>query len=346
MNIVFKLTAAGRAALLDDPNVDVIFSHFVLGDGASTLDETATALTNERERKPFYDSSDAIPGQLMLAALFDTDPPSAYMATEAGVIADGVLFAVWTASNPPTDALVYRMAGVPYRPKYYFALDGLPSANITVQTQPLDIVAQQLIDNKLAQHKADANAHSWAQISGKPASFPPSSHNHDGRYFTEAESNGRFLRKSSDTASEIYNNGWYRSNGQKGWYSQSYGGGVYMVDSTYVRVYGGKAFYCTNDVIAYSDERDKRDWRALPDDLISQLASLDKSGLYTRISTGQPHIGVGAQSLEKILPAAVHSEADGKKAIAYGNAALAVCVELAKELVRLRSQIQSGKGDQ
>src|SRR5450830_514720 len=45
------------------------------------------------------------------------------------------------------------------------------------------------------------------------------------------------------TISEIYNNGWYRSNGNFGWYSQTYGGGIWMSDSTYVRVYGGKSFH-------------------------------------------------------------------------------------------------------
>ncbi|ARM70595.1 tail fiber protein [Shewanella phage SppYZU05] len=36
------------------------------------------------------------------------------------------------------------------------------------------------------------------------------------------------------------NVGWYRSVGDVGWYNETYGGGVYMRDSTYVRVYGGK----------------------------------------------------------------------------------------------------------
>ncbi|WP_353805308.1 shufflon system plasmid conjugative transfer pilus tip adhesin PilV, partial [Acinetobacter baumannii] len=41
---------------------------------------------------------------------------------------------------------------------------------------------------------------------------------------------------------ELYNNGWFRSNGQVGWYNQTYGGGIHMTDSSYVRVYGGKGF--------------------------------------------------------------------------------------------------------
>ena len=41
----------------------------------------------------------------------------------------------------------------------------------------------------------------------------------------------------------FYCGNWFRSSGDTGWYNDSYGGGIYMFDSTYVRVYGGKKFY-------------------------------------------------------------------------------------------------------
>lgn len=46
--------------------------------------------------------------------------------------------------------------------------------------------------------------------------------------------------------SSIQCNDWFRSTGNSGWYHQDYGGGIYMQDSTYVRVYGGKRFYVGN----------------------------------------------------------------------------------------------------
>ena len=39
---------------------------------------------------------------------------------------------------------------------------------------------------------------------------------------------------------------WFRSTGNSGWYHQDYGGGIYMQDSTWVRVYGKKRFYVGN----------------------------------------------------------------------------------------------------
>lgn len=44
----------------------------------------------------------------------------------------------------------------------------------------------------------------------------------------------------------ITNNQWYRSTGSVGWYNDSYGGGIYMTDATYVRTYGSKAFLAIN----------------------------------------------------------------------------------------------------
>lgn len=56
------------------------------------------------------------------------------------------------------------------------------------------------------------------------------------------------VAKNGDTMSgnltvpSIYASNWFRSTGASGWYSESYGGGMWMQDSTWVRVYGGKSF--------------------------------------------------------------------------------------------------------
>ena len=46
--------------------------------------------------------------------------------------------------------------------------------------------------------------------------------------------------------SSIQCSDWFRSTGNSGWYHQDYGGGIYMQDSTWVRVFGGKRFYVSN----------------------------------------------------------------------------------------------------
>ena len=46
--------------------------------------------------------------------------------------------------------------------------------------------------------------------------------------------------------SSIQCSDWFRSTGNTGWYHQNYGGGIYMKDSTWIRVFGGKRFYVPN----------------------------------------------------------------------------------------------------
>lgn len=48
---------------------------------------------------------------------------------------------------------------------------------------------------------------------------------------------------TSPTFSTAYTSNWFRSNGNTGWRSESYGGGWYMTDSTWIRTYGSKSVY-------------------------------------------------------------------------------------------------------
>jgi hypothetical protein len=94
----------------------------------------------------------------------------------------------------------------------------------------------------------------------------------------------------------------------------------------------------TGDIFAFSDERLKKDWRGLGPDFLARLAKV-KNGTYTRTDIDQRQVGVGAQSLREVMPEAV---LDGEHlSVAYGNAALAAAVELAKELVALRAKVEA-----
>lgn len=48
---------------------------------------------------------------------------------------------------------------------------------------------------------------------------------------------------TSPTFSTAYTSNWFRSTGSTGWRSQTYGGGWYMTDSTWIRTYGSKSVY-------------------------------------------------------------------------------------------------------
>lgn len=48
------------------------------------------------------------------------------------------------------------------------------------------------------------------------------------------------------TTPTIYTSNWFRSQGNTGWYNETYGGGWMMQDVTWIRAYNGKAIYTTN----------------------------------------------------------------------------------------------------
>ncbi len=54
----------------------------------------------------------------------------------------------------------------------------------------------------------------------------------------------------SSSGDNVATSGWYRSNGNVGWYSNTYGGGIYMTDSSWVRTYGSKNFYVQGGSLA------------------------------------------------------------------------------------------------
>jgi hypothetical protein len=92
------------------------------------------------------------------------------------------------------------------------------------------------------------------------------------------------------------------------------------------------------DITAFSDERLKTDWQDLGADFVSSLAAA-KAGIYKRTDNGETQVGVGAQSLQKFLPQAVHQSGEWLS-VAYGNAALASCVMLAREIVAIKAKLE------
>lgn len=52
--------------------------------------------------------------------------------------------------------------------------------------------------------------------------------------------NGNDIGQSSQRVGQVWSNGWLRTVNATGWYNDTYGGGVYMTGSDYVRVYNSK----------------------------------------------------------------------------------------------------------
>lgn len=100
---------------------------------------------------------------------------------------------------------------------------------------------------------------------------------------------------------------------------------------------------CEGNVTAYSDEKLKTNWRSVKSNFVDELAQV-KSGIYDRTDVALTQAGVSAQSLAKLLPEVVFKDLSDRLSVAYGNAAMVASVELAKEIVELKKQIEELKG--
>ena len=102
--------------------------------------------------------------------------------------------------------------------------------------------------------------------------------------------------------------------------------------------FNGTNLTCGGTVTANSDERLKTNWRDLPENFIERLADV-KHGVYDRTDIEATQVGVSAQSLQTLLEQAVLVGEDGTLSVAYGNAALVACIQLAQRVVALEQTV-------
>ena len=154
------------------------------------------------------------------------------------------------------------------------------------------------------------------------------SHTHDGRYYTESESDGRYAYKAGDIAQDFSANNLYVGSG-----NASY---IYMNDSDdgqriihnnsnqigFLTQAGGWGAYCDDsgnwtavgNVTAYSDERLKSDIVTIPDALAKVCALRGVN--FTK--DGKAETGVIAQEVQKVIPEVVQQNEE-YLSVAYGN---------------------------
>ena len=151
--------------------------------------------------------------------------------------------------------------------------------------------------------------------------------------------NNRTVKCHINGNGDLYlNGGWLRTYGTRGWYSQTYGGGWFMQDTTYVRCYNNKIIYTGGSILAggnvtaYSDIRRKKDLLKI-DNALNKVKQLT-GYTYTNKKDNKRYTGLIAQDVQKVLPEAVHKEElDGHLSLAYGNM-MGLLVEAVKELTR------------
>ena len=111
---------------------------------------------------------------------------------------------------------------------------------------------------------------------------------------------------------------WLRTHGNTGWYSASYGGGTYMIDTTWVRIYGSKRLYVANRIQAtgditayYSDERLKTKTGSI-DNALDKVKSLhgftyveNELARSFGYSNEEEQVALSAQDVQRVMPQVV-----------------------------------------
>lgn len=113
------------------------------------------------------------------------------------------------------------------------------------------------------------------------------------------------------SVSTVYSTNWLRSAGASGWYSQDYGGGIYMTDTTYVRTYNNKAMAAAGGFWKESDRRLKNHITPLRHTL-DQILAIPTAGF---VMDGKQQIGTIAQEIEKICPEVVSESLELKSQV-------------------------------
>lgn len=135
----------------------------------------------------------------------------------------GTNYEVWTAYNSNKD-------GVNWSAQTFFSSIGLKSRNICIET-----------DNSGNDGGCSSEINNW---NSKLCLQHKSS-----QHLQMCNGGGNVAIGGIDTAYKLNVSGdirassWIRTDGATGWYSQSYGGGIYMADSDQVQVYNNKVFY-------------------------------------------------------------------------------------------------------
>lgn len=176
----------------------------------------------------------------------------------------------------------------------------------------------------------------WGEVTGKPA-------------LAAAEHTHPYMADGGSYSTATFSN-WIRTSGQTGWLNTTYGGGIHMTDTTWVRTSHSKKFHVANKeenaidtaggVYAagngnFADVYIRSDLR-LKSNLIPITHALDKlkritGQLYDK--AGQREAGLIAQDVMLVQPESVHLNNDGYLSLAYAGV-IALLVEAIKELTR------------
>lgn len=91
---------------------------------------------------------------------------------------------------------------------------------------------------------------------------------------------------------------------------------------------------------AFSDERVKRDWKTLPDDILERFAEIQLCGTYENTETGRRMAGISAQKFRAVFPEVVTGDEKTYLGVVYANAALTLVHKLTQRVLELEERLK------
>lgn len=99
------------------------------------------------------------------------------------------------------------------------------------------------IGSQSVAYASKAGSIAWDNVTGKPTIPNPTDY-----YWANIKVSASSNTQTKPSVNTIYANNWFRSQGATGWYNESYGGGLHMTDTTWIRTFGNKSFYCNKQI--------------------------------------------------------------------------------------------------
>jgi len=159
----------------------------------------------------------------------------------------------------------------------------------------------------------------------------------------------------SGIANSISCSNWFRTNGATGLFFSTYGGGLYMDETTYVKIYGGKSLYVPNEIYAVvgvwtdgyfsskgqnttSDGRLKKVISRV--NLSIEAIAKAPDIVFSWKDGSGTDVGSIAQYWRKVLPFSV-KELNNYLTLNYGGAAMVGLISVAKRVVNHEDRIKA-----
>ena len=169
--------------------------------------------------------------------------------------ANGMIFAYATHKNTPFSSAwgIITTFDYTYNSNYKFQLAANGYSNAMYYrsrsndrggwTSWAQVIDTGNISSQRVAYATSAGSVAWSNVTGKPTIPNPTNY-----YWANIKVSASSNTQTQPSVNTIYANNWFRSQGNSGWFSESYGGGIYMVDTSWIRTYNGKGFYCDNQI--------------------------------------------------------------------------------------------------